>query len=179
MKSRALRLALALSLLASGGCGMGRAVRSALSRRMVRVPTEGMLPTIKPGDLGEVDQSYYNYHPVRRFDMVTFQLSRENVNPELGGVDENTVLLQRVIGLGGETVEVKGGRVYVNGLALEEPFATVPPPGGERFGPFEVPPGEFFMMGDNRGNSLDSRYWARPTITRRQILGKVVELFPQ
>jgi signal peptidase I len=182
MSRRVLKLTLSLTLLllALSGCDGGRAFYHAIAQhRIVMVPTEAMVPTIKPGDRAAVDERYYANHPVQRFDMVTFKLTSENLNPEMMGTDESTVYLKRIIGLGGETVEIRGGRIFIDGQALEEPFATVPLSESDRFGPVKIPEGEFFLMGDNRPNSLDGRYWARPTLRRQYILGKVVEIFPR
>ncbi len=180
MRRRALRLFLPLPLLlASGGCETGRRVYYAATHRIVRVPTGAMLPTIKPGDAAAVNEHYYSTHPVERFDMVTYRLPRENVPAGVTGIDENTQYLKRVVGLGGETLEIKGGRVYIDGRVLEEPFATAPLREQDAFGPLKIPEGEYFILGDNRQDSLDSRYWARPTLKKQYITGKVVEVFPQ
>ena len=178
MKRRAFKLILSLPLLfTSGGCDAGRRLYYASTHQVVRVPTGNMEPTIKPGDMAAVDTGYYSGHPVQRFDLVMFKLAPENISPEMEGMD--TVYLKRVVGLGGETLEIKGGGVYIDGRALEEPFTAIPSDAREEFGPLKIPAGEFFLMGDNRPNSLDGRYWARPTLKQQQLLGKVVKIFPQ
>jgi signal peptidase I len=181
MRRRALRATLVLAVAAaSAGCGWGRLIyRRATAHRIIRVPSAGMTPTIKPGDMAAVEEGYYRDQPVRRFDIVTFKLSPEHFSEIMAGMEENAEYVQRVVGLGGETLEIKGGRVYVDGSALEETFAAVPFAEDEPFGPVKIPPDEVFLLGDNRPNSLDGRYWARPTLKRREITGKVVEIFPQ
>lgn len=153
-----------------------RRIYYAATHKIVRLPTENMLPTIKMGDLAAVDMGHYEKHPVERFDMVIFTLPPENV-PDIAGVNKDTVYLMRVVGLGGETLEIKDGKVYVNGRALEETFETVPLGPGDKFGPVRVPEGEYFLLGDNRPNSADSRYWPRPTLPKKNLLGKVAEIF--
>ena len=98
--------------------------------------------------------------PVGRGNIIVFKYPEE---PERD-------FIKRVVGLPGDTLEVRNKRVYVNGTMLNEPYVhyLVPPDeegsGGEfdvrvQYGPVTVPPGHYFMMGDNRDNSQDSRYW--------------------
>src|SRR5215218_5960039 len=100
--------------------------------------------------------------PIRRGDIVVFKY------PE----DPNRDFIKRVIGLPGETIELKGKTVYINGTALQEPYVQflfpddLPPDAGlgvsdprRKYGPVTVPADMFFMMGDNRDNSQDSRFW--------------------
>jgi signal peptidase I len=98
--------------------------------------------------------------PIRRGDIIVFKYPEE---PERD-------FIKRVIGLPGDTLELRAKRVYINGTMLNEPYVhyLVPPDeegsGGEfdvrvQYGPVTVPPGHYFMMGDNRDNSQDSRYW--------------------
>lgn len=101
--------------------------------------------------------------PVRRGDVVVFKYPEE---PERD-------FIKRVIGLPGETIAVRDRRVYVNGRPLDEPYAHYLQPRSaasnqqeftstsvrDRYGPVTVPAGHYFVMGDNRDNSQDSRYW--------------------
>jgi signal peptidase I len=77
--------------------------------------------------------------------------------------------IKRVIGLPGDTIQIRQGVVYINGNALDEPYRDEPPNPLEFRGPIKVPPGEYFMMGDNRENSYDSRYWG--FVPRANIIG--------
>ena len=97
--------------------------------------------------------------------------------------------IKRVIGLPGETVELREKKVYINGTALDEPYVHfLSPPSGpselhevtsfdvrERYGPVTVPPDHYFMMGDNRDNSQDSRYWG--FLPRENIKGKSLVIY--
>ncbi|HKG15302.1 MAG TPA: signal peptidase I [Pyrinomonadaceae bacterium] len=179
MSRRASKRVFVLALLASlCGCGAARGLYNTVALKTVAVATEGMSPTLKPGDRLVVDAAFYVSNPVRRFDVVLYQPPAENV-PEWSKADSNTFYVHRVVGLGGETVEIKDGRVLINGQALEEPFATVPLGAHERFGPLRIPEGEFFLLGDNRRNSWDGRYWPRPTLPASYLPAKVVEVLPK
>ena len=85
-----------------------------------------------------------------------------------------TFYVKRVIGLDGEQVELRKGRVFINGQLLNEPFAINP--SDDDFGPIKVPNGEYFLLGDNRPNSFDSRYWNPATLKESYIGAKVVEI---
>ena len=85
----------------------------------------------------------------------------------------DTNFVKRVVGLPGDTVELRDGYLYVNGVRYEEPYIldAYRTAGGRDFGPCTVPEGEYFVMGDHRNNSNDSR--AQGTITRDMIIGHV------
>jgi signal peptidase I len=83
--------------------------------------------------------------------------------------------IKRCIGLPGDTLEIKAGVVYVNGQALSEPYRADPPNPQENRGPYVLPPGQYFMMGDNRENSYDSRYWG--SVPRENIIGTPVLIY--
>ena len=103
--------------------------------------------------------------------------------------DPERDFIKRVIGLPGETVELREKRVFVDGKALEEPYVHfLEPPGNEggfhevtssdvreRYGPVTVPANQYFVMGDNRDNSQDSRYWG--FLRREYIKGKALIIY--
>ena len=128
----------------------------------------GMAPTINDGDKLIVDLGFYKRgKDVERFDIVPFRL------PEMS---EDLFHYKRVVGLPGERLEINGGQVFVNGNLLHEPFETQKRE--DDFGPIVVPDGEYFVLGDNRLNSADSRIWKPATVRKDGILGKIVEIVP-
>lgn len=86
--------------------------------------------------------------------------------------DESKLFIKRIIGLPGETVEVVDGRVYINGsnTSIDDSFCKETPLGD--FGPYTVPADSYFVMGDNRNHSNDSRLWTNKFVRRDQIVGK-------
>ncbi len=145
-------------------------VLTACSHWAYKVPTAAMEPTIKPGDTIWVDHSFYSSHPIKRLDIVLYEAAA-NGDPHQGN---GTKIVKRVIALGGETVQLVQGKVLINGQELKETFDSIP--SAESFGPITVPTGEDFLLGDNRDNSYDSRYWYPPTIKASAIKGKVTEI---
>lgn len=85
--------------------------------------------------------------------------------------DETKIYVKRIIGLPGETVEIIDGKVYVDGSLIEEDYLNEPMK-KENFGPYNVPENSYFVMGDNRNISVDSRYWTNKFVTRDEICGK-------
>jgi signal peptidase I len=115
---------------------------------------------------------------IRRGDVVVFKYPEE---PERD-------FIKRVIGLPGETLEVRHKRVFINGKALTEPYVhfSLPPrpndqetsfddPRRENYGPVTIPENQYFVMGDNRDNSADSRYWGY--LPRGYIKGKALMVY--
>jgi signal peptidase I len=130
------------------------------------IPSGSMEPTLNIGDRILVDKLSYHLHAVHRGDIIVFaRPPGETLEP---GVND---LVKRVIGLPGETISAQNGQVYINGKPLKEPWL----PKGvvtDDFGPVHVPQGDYFVMGDNRGFSSDSRVFG--PISGKLIVGRVV-----
>ncbi|MCU0250722.1 MAG: signal peptidase I [Vicinamibacterales bacterium] len=155
-----------------------------------KIPTGSMEPNLLVGDhllvnkfvfaptLSSVERAVLPVTDIRRGDIVVFKY------PE----DPERDFIKRVIGLPGETIELRDHQIHVNGRAIEEPYAHyLPRPssarGGElasddvreRYGPVVVPAGSVFVMGDNRDNSQDSRYWG--FLPKENIKGKALMIY--
>ena len=131
--------------------------------------TNSMSPNIEIGDhFTTFEIKSNNLNPIERFDIVVYKPQPNKANLE---GEKDTRLVHRVIGLPGEKIEIKKGAIYINGNLLDEPFKKNV--GGIDFPATSIPENQYFLLGDNRPNSLDSRYWNKPTITREEIYGKV------
>jgi signal peptidase I len=128
------------------------------------VPSGSMENTIPSGARVIGSRLSYNDSTPERYDIVVFHY------PD----DEKQLFVKRVIGLPGETVTIIDGKVYINDETepLDDSFIAEPMEGS--FGPYAVPEGCYFMMGDNRNNSLDSRYWVNTFVAEDKILGKAL-----
>ena len=113
-----------------------------------RIPTESMVPTLEAGDRVLANKFVYRFVEPERGDIVVF-----------GGVagEEDETLIKRVVGVGGDEIQVQDGILFVNGEPQNEPYLNKESPSKDFFGPIRVPEGHVFLMGDNRSNSSDSR----------------------
>jgi len=135
----------------------------AFALQTVRVEGESMVPTLQNGDLLFANKISYHFHGPDRGDIVVL------IPPETPDRD----FIKRVIGLPGDVVEARDGHVYVNGRLLLEPYL----PKGEvtaDFGPVVVPPGRLWVLGDNRGDSCDSRCFPEGAIPESSVIGRAV-----
>lgn len=141
------------------------------------IPSGSMEPTLQIGDRILVNKLSYHFHGVDRGNIVVF--SRPPTE-NCGGPEVND-LVKRVIGLPGDVISLSNGYVYVDGKKLDESWLpaseqgiTVAGPAGNSSNlarPYRVPADNYFVMGDNRTDSCDSRYWG--PINRSLIVGKV------
>jgi len=126
------------------------------------VPTGSMEHTIEVDDCILGFQMAYVFNGPDRGDIVLFPYPD---NPEV-------TYVKRVIGLPGETVEIKAGSVYINGKPINEPYLKEAMEG--EYGPYVVPEGCYFMLGDNRNYSADSRKWTNPYVKKEDIMAKAM-----
>lgn len=125
-------------------------------------PTGSMSPTLEAGYHAIANRLAYSFSAPQRGDIVAFQ-------PESYG---GTRFVKRIIGLPGETVDIRDGVTYINGTALDEPYLAETMTG--EWGPFTVPNDSYFLMGDNRNQSEDCRHWESHFVFMDDILGQVV-----
>jgi signal peptidase I len=151
-----------------------------------KIPSGSMEPNLLIGDhllvnkfvaaptLTRMEDTLLPIQTIHRGDVIVFK------HPKIPERD----LIKRTIGLPGDTIELREGHVYVNGKALDEPYVHfLLPPSADlaegdprrKYGPVTVPEGQYFMMGDNRDNSEDSRYWG--FLPREYVKGKALFLY--
>jgi signal peptidase I len=142
------------------------------------IPSTSMANTLVPGQRVLVDRMVYRYRSVHRGDIIVFR------RPE----PPKDVLIKRVVGLPGDLLAVRGGHLFINGVRANDsfvdkvdgvteptdpadPYASTDPDAPWSLAqPFRVPAGHYFVMGDNRTDSSDSRYWG--TVPRHAIIGR-------
>lgn len=132
------------------------------------IPASSMAPTLEIGDYALIEKWNPRRREIRRGDLLIFHYPP----------DPSRVFIKRVVGLPGERIEVRRRQLWIDGRLVAEPYAhfealgeepSYRPPHARTFGPFEVPAGEYFVLGDNRDNSNDSRFWG--TVPEDLILG--------
>jgi signal peptidase I len=136
------------------------------------IPTTSMVPTLGVYDRVLVQKAFFDARDVREGDIVVF------AHPPLDNCPgpANDDLIKRVIALPGQTIYSAGNAVYVDGRRLAEPYLPSPDPLGQPIAssghPYRVPAGEFYVLGDNRAISCDSRYWG--PVQGSSIVGKAI-----
>jgi signal peptidase I len=149
-----------------------------------RIPSESMVPTLEIGQRVLVDRVSFRFSDPDRGDIVVFKppqgepstcgVERASDEPCPEGTSErsDTNFIKRVVGLPGDHLKVVEGSVYINGKRQDEPFARLDAECPTCNLPREItiPKGEYYMMGDNRGESADSREWG--PVPKKWIIGK-------
>ncbi len=128
------------------------------------IPSESMVPSLLVGDRIIVSKLNYHFSEPKRGDVMVFKFP----------LDPSRDFVKRTIGVGGESLSIRNSQLYVNGQLVQEDYL----PEGltfADFGPVEVPRGNYFMMGDNRNNSDDSRVWG--ALPEENIIGKAVLIY--
>jgi signal peptidase I len=128
------------------------------------IPSGSMEPTLLTGDRIIVSKFTYHFREPERGDVIVFRYPR----------DPDRAFVKRLVALGGETVAIRDDRLYIDGVQVVEGY--LPENGSySDFGPAKVPVGSFFMLGDNRANSDDSRVWG--FLDEELLIGKAVAVY--
>lgn len=127
------------------------------------IPSGSMRPTLEEGDRILVNKFVYRFTEPKRQEIIVFRYP----------VEPGRKFIKRVIGVGGDRVEIVGGQVIVNGQHIEEKYTLTP--GFSNYGPIVVPEDNYFVLGDNRNNSEDSRFWG--FVPRENVIGRAFMIF--
>jgi signal peptidase I len=156
------------TLIVMSSFSVSRAHLEAEDHRSYKMTGISMIPTLRDGQLVRVDPAAYKDHAPLRGDVVLLWMpfgwtafGRERVR-----------IFKRVIGLPGEKVEVRAGRVYINGRRISEKYVRYPYPASYRLRPLRLGPRGYFVLGDNRSSSYDSHVWGE--LPRQDIIGKAL-----
>ena len=136
-----------LAVLSAAGCNRG-----------VRVMGKAMEPALKADEFVSTTRLFTD---LKRGDIIAFRYP----------MDESKNFMKRIVGLPGDEISSTDGRVSIGGKPLEEPYVAEGNRSHDSWGPIAVPADQYFVMGDNRGNSSDSRHWG--LVKRSEIWGKV------
>ena len=132
------------------------------------IPSEAMVPTLQINDRLIINKRIYRDRQPERGDIIVF-----NPPQTLREQNYTEAFIKRIVGLPNEKVEVKEGKVYINDRVLNENANLEPP--NSQWGPQIVPENSYFVLGDSRNNSYDSRYWGY--VPRELIIGKATKIF--
>ncbi len=135
------------------------------------IPSGSMEPTLQIDDRLVVEKISYRFNPPERGDIIVFQAPQRALDAV--GSTTKDAYIKRVIGLPGDSVEVKEGKVFINGEALSENYIQAPP--AYTWGPETVPDEQYLVLGDNRNSSSDGHVWG--FLPKESIIGRAVVRF--
>ena len=133
-----------------------------------KIPSGSMRPTLMEGDKLFVNKYLYRFEKPKRGDIIVFKYP----------VDPKKDFIKRLVGFGGETVEIRDGKIYIDGKVLDDPdsfgkfyYYNHDPYGGPN-DRILIPEGAYYALGDNSANSTDSRFWG--FVPKKNVLGKAI-----
>ncbi len=133
-----------------------------------KIPSGSMRPTLMEGDKLFVNKYIYRFHKPKRGDIIVFKYP----------VDPKKDFIKRLVGFGGESTEIRDGKIYVDGQVLQDPnsfgkfyYYNHDPYGGPN-DKIKIPEDSFYVLGDNSANSTDSRFWG--FVPKKNVLGKAI-----
>ncbi len=127
--------------------------------------SESMENTLMVNERFIGNRLYYKFNTPQRYDVVVFR------DPD----DGSHLMVKRIIGVGGDTIQIKDGQLFINGVATEEPYLKEKMLG--HFGPYNVPEDAYLLLGDNRNRSSDARAWQHTFVTIDKIRAKAVFVY--
>ena len=135
-----------------------------------KIPSGGMLPTLLIGDHILIDKHVYKDNSPQKRDIIVFKYPKE---PE-------RMFIKRIVGINGDTIEIKNKQLYINNTVVDEPYvihtdSKIENSVRDNFGPFVIPPNKVFVMGDNRDQTFDSRFWGVADV--KDIQGKTINIY--
>ncbi len=136
------------------------AVSLVLIYQPMKIEGNSMTPLISDHEAIAINRLVYRVEPIHRGDVVVFRYP----------LDPMQSFIKRIVGLPGETIQIRHGLVYVNGNRVPEPYVPSQYEDPSDFGPIQVPSGSYFVLGDRRNGSNDSRFFG--TVARRLIEGR-------
>ncbi len=135
------------------------------------IPSGSMEPTLQIDDRLVVEKISYRFNPPKRSDIIVFQAPQRALDAV--GSTSHDAYIKRVIGLPGEKVQVKDGKVFIDDKVLQENYIQAPP--DYQWGPEVVPEGQYLVLGDNRNSSSDGHVWG--FLPEESIIGRAVVRF--
>lgn len=141
--------------------------------RAYKHPSGSMEPTLRPGDYIITNNFIYRFQEPKKGDIIVFKFPK----------DERKEFVKRIVAFGGDIVEIRSKILYINNIAVDEPYKIINDPNvipseqsrRDNMEPIEVPRNSYFVLGDNRDYSLDSRFFG--IINRSSIKGKVSSIY--